>query len=144
MHRYGFRMNNPLEIKKKTSELTVDDIAVYCEKNGITIESLCLKLNQLLNATRDKYDKYGDFDRAEPDNNVQLKALGVALELLRLVNNKTVEVSGTIVHKAVPAEDIIKVETVFNNMMELRRRRDLDRIQQGVVMDANYTAIPGQ
>lgn len=124
------------KISKKCSELTVDDIAIYCEENGVTIGSLCYKLNELLNATREIKDRDGDVIDIIPDNNVQLKALSVALELLRLVNNKTVAVIGKIEHQMSDG-DILRLEAIATELKGLESRLISDRIQQGMVIDAD-------
>ena len=119
------------KINKKVSELTVDDIALYCEQSGITISSLCLKLNGLLNATREIKDRDGDLLDTVPDNNVQLKALVVSLELLKLVNKKDTNINIGINEKQIGLEEAKEIEDIFKRVEDLRKRRDMDRIQQG-------------
>lgn len=128
------------KIHKKVSELTVDDIATCCEKNGVTIDSLCSKLKDLLNATREIKDRDGDLVDTLPDNNVQLKALTVALELLKLVGSKDVKVSGTVEHKHFPVEDLPKLEAAVKEMARLREVIKSSPIQQGIE-DATVRSI---
>lgn len=127
------------KINKKVSELTVDDIASYCQESGVTISALCLKLNQLLNATREIKDRDGDIVDTLPDNNVQLKALGVALELLRLVSNKQVVGTVAVTHQ-MAAGDIDRLEAIAHELHGLETRLIKDNIQQGIP-DADIVAV---
>lgn len=131
------------KINKKVSELTVDDIAEYCEKSGVTISALCLKLNQLLNATREIKDRDGEIVDVLPDNNVQLKALGVALELLRLVSTKEVVGTGVVTHQMAPG-DIDRLENIAKELKGLEGRLMSDKIQQGETIDADIVSVSKQ
>lgn len=130
------------KINKKVSELTVDDIALYCEQSGITISTLCLKLNQLLNATREIKDRDGEVVDTIPDNNIQLKALGVALELLRLVSIKPIHAGMVIEHQIAPG-DIERLEAIAHELKGLESRLNTDSIQQGCI-DADTVSVPEQ
>ena len=130
------------KITKKISELTVDDIAQYCESAGVTVGSLCLKLQELLNATREIKDRDGDIIDVLPDNNIQLKALGVALELLRLVSGKDVGGTATVTHQMAPG-DIERLENIAKELKGLESRLNTDTIQQGCV-DADIITIPNK
>lgn len=125
---------------KKMSEITIDDIALCCERNGVTIDSLCSKLRDLLNATRDIKDRDGDLVDTIPDNNVQLKALSVALELLKLVGGKQIEVSGVIQHKHFPVEDLPRLEAAVKEMAKLREVIKSNPVQRGIE-DATIRSI---
>lgn len=120
------------QIHKKVSELTIDDIAICCERNGVTVDTLCSKLKELLNATREIKDRDGDLIDTIPDNNIQLKALTVALELLKLVGGKQVEVTGTIIHKTVSPEDVVRIEAAVKEMARMKKIVDSNPIHQGI------------
>lgn len=120
------------KISKNVSELTVDDIALYCSESGVTIGALCLKLNQLLNATREIKDRDGDLVDTVPDNNTQLKALSVALELLKLVGGKNDVVVGTVQHQMAPG-DVERLEAIVKELKGLESRLVVDKVQQGVI-----------
>lgn len=122
------------QINKKISELTVDDIAMYCQENGITIGSLCYKLNSLLNFKKTVKDDMGVPEEVD-DGIIQLKALTVALELLKLVGNKDIKVSGIINHKAISTEDIDRLESISRELIGLEKKRISNPIQQGEVID---------
>lgn len=128
------------KISKKVSELTVDDIAVYCEESGVTISALCLKLNSLLNATREIKDRDGDIIDTMPDNNIQLKALGVALELLKLVSGKAVPTVGVVQHQLAPS-DIARLESIATELKGLETRLNTDTIQRGITIEPVDDAV---
>lgn len=128
------------KISKKVSELTVDDIAVYCEESGVTISALCLKLNSLLNATREIKDRDGDIIDTMPDNNIQLKALGVALELLKLVSGKAVPTVGVVQHQLAPS-DIARLELIATELKGLETRLNTDTIQRGITIEPVDDAV---
>lgn len=125
--------NNITTLSKKHSSLTIDDIANYCERNEVTVDVLCAKLKELLNAKR--FDGWQDV----ADSNVQLKALMVGLDLLRLVNTKTDIAVATVTHQMAPG-DIERLEVIAKELKGLEYKLVDDKIQQGSV-DADYVAV---
>lgn len=128
------------KISKRVSELTVDDLAIYCNEAGVTVSSLCVVLSRLLNAQRVVKWENGVDPIYDNDNNVQVKALGTALELLKLVGNRGGEmVSGVVTHQ-MAAGDIERLEAIASELKGLESRLVQDRTQQGVAVDAVVVA----
>ena len=122
------------KISKRVSEITVDDIARYCEEAGVTVESLCVKLKELMGAGKEIRDRDGERTGVkEPDWNVQYKAMVVGLELLKLVK-KDVEIvgMGQVEHK-MAAGDIERLEAIARELRGLERRLVEDSVQRGEV-----------
>jgi UDP-N-acetylmuramyl pentapeptide synthase len=87
-------------ISKKSSEITIDDVGAACEKAGVTIDRVCQKLNELLEARRELKDRDGEGRGVyEEEYNVQYKAAMACIELLDLVKKKDVVVGGVIEHQ---------------------------------------------
>lgn len=120
--------------EKKVSELTVDDIATYCDGAGITLKTLCTSLHRLLNAQKVVKWENGVDPIYDNDNNVQIKALSTAFELLKLVGGKVVE--GTVQHQhSLAPGDIERLESIATELKGLETRLINDRTQQGHTID---------
>ena len=123
------------KIVKKVSDITVDDLQLYCEKAGVTVEALCVKLGELLNAGHGGMDKYGDAKGVfEPDFNIQYKAMVVGMELLKLIKKDVGVVVGQVTHSMAP-EDISRLEMIAHELKGLEQRLVTDKVQQGEVVD---------
>ena len=115
----------------KISNLTVDDIATHCERAGITVSSLCGDLSRLLKAQRVGKWENGVDPIYVDDNNVQVKALACAMELLRLVGSHTAD-AGVVVTHQLAAGDIERLEDIARELKSLEGRLVKDKVQQGV------------
>lgn len=128
-------------IDKLASVMTVEDLAVMADEEGVSVRAVLRVLAEGLKADVVKVDNSGRENSRVADMATRHKYMTSALEVLRLVE-KRVEVSGTIVHKMVPAEDVPRLIEIFEKTAELRRRRDMDRIQQGLgSIDVSYRTV---
>jgi len=119
------------KINKKASELTVDDVEIFCQEAGITIERVCKKLNILMDGGKEIRDPYGNYKWSEPDNNVQYKAAMACVALLDLIKKKDVIVGGVIEHRLSDDERAFR-EKIAEKII---RGRELRRIEVGETVD---------
>lgn len=135
---YVYNMSSKLtiinKINKKIGQLTIDDIGEFCAEAGITVSRLCVDLDKLLKATRTLRDNTGEYE--VDDNNVRLKAVMSCLELMRLTGVKTESGTVTVQHQMAPG-DISRLEAIAKELKGLEMRLVMDKIQQGVPVDAS-------
>lgn len=120
------------KINKKVSELTVDDIAMYCEEAGITVYTLCRNLKILETASIPKFDRDGEEIAQIPDNNVRLKVLMVEAEMLKLIARKELIGTSVVQHQMAPG-DIDRLEVIAKELKGLESRLVVDKVQQGII-----------
>lgn len=120
---------------KKCSELTVDDLAQYCEEAGLSVKELCVSVARLTKAQKIIKYEYGVDPVYDEDNNTQLKAVQTAFELLKLVGGKVVMVGGSVAHQMAPG-DIERLEAISTELKGLEGRLAEDKVQQGRVEEA--------
>lgn len=115
-------------INKKISEYTVDDIAIHCSEANITVARLCVDLDTLLKAEKISRGAWGA--ESDPDNHTRLRALGICLELLKLVGQTPVQTIATVQHVMAPG-DIDRLKDIATELKGLESRLNSDSIQQG-------------
>lgn len=133
---YSINMDKELKVlgKIKASDITIDDIALACERAGVTLESLCTKGMEFLNAKKEVYDNDGEYIGEEKLYNVQLKAWFGFMELLKLVNREAVVMTGEVQHK-MNANDVERLEAIAKELKGLESRLVTEKVQRGNIIE---------